>query len=87
MQIILQLSKDAKQRLGKSESGPGPPGGRDGASCLLKCDNRSAQLRAEAGKEAKTSEAGAKGRGACPGRPARNLDEVAEGPTGDSPYA
>ena len=54
MQIILQLSKDARQGLGKSESGPGPPGGRDGASCLLKFDNRSAQLRAEAGKEAKT---------------------------------
>ena len=58
MQIILQLSKDARQGLGKSESGPGPPGGRDGALCPLKFDNRSTQLSAEAGKEAKTLGAG-----------------------------
>lgn len=62
--------------------------GREGLPCPLKLGNRSAQLRAEAEKEARTPRrSSAEGRGTCPGGPSRTLDFVAEEPPRGSPHA
>lgn len=67
--------------LGKPALEPSTPGGRDGIFLLLKFDNRSAQLRAEAGRGRGPGRSGAEGRGICLVLLAGPKTCMAKGPT------